>query len=366
MNGLKVGFGVFLTVVMLFLLGNTVSWTKIEGNEVAVRQHLTQGVVDDVWTSGTHFYMGWFWDVYKYNIGIQKITFDNMKNNKDAEYERIDVEIGANGGQRAYISLSANYRLMPDKIVALHKQGLGRDYENVLLKREIVDTINEIARPYPSALDIYSGAGFVEFKTRVEKALKENQMLQKSGIDIENTIIYGVSLDPAYEAEIAAKQLAMQQKLRKQEETKAAEEEARRIFAMSQANVEKVRQEAEASKIQVITQAEGAAKQAILAAEADKKKVVLEAEGKRDASLAEAAGITARGEAEAKVAQLKRDASYAGESGARKAQVEVAGLQAEKLKGMLQGVSVISDKALYNMGKATGMYTVGVEDRQQQ
>jgi hypothetical protein len=90
---------------------------------------------------------------------------------------------------------------------------------------------------------------------------------------------------------------------------------------------------------------------------------VLEAEGNRDANLANASGVLALGKAEAEVATLKRDALYAGESGSRKASVEIAGLQAEKLKGMLNGCSVISEKALYNMGKATGMYTVSVDDK---
>ena len=112
----------------------------------------------------------------------------------------------------------------------------------------------------------------------------------------------------------------------------------------------------------MIKQAEADKAREILAAEAEKQKRVLEAEGNRDATLAMASGVLAVGEAEAKVAQLKRDANYAGEAGARRASVEIAGLQADKLKGMLNGVSVISDKALYNMGKATGMYTVNVDN----
>ena len=331
-----------LLVVLAVIFPMFISWTKVEGNEVAVRQHLTQGIKDDIWTSGTHYYVGFFWDIYKYDIGIQKITFDNQGENQDAEYPRIAVEIGANGGQRAYIAISANYRLMSNKIVELHKQGIGKTYEGVLLKREIVDIVNEIARPYPSALDIYSGAGFVEFKGRVEKALKENIMLKNSGIDIENTIIYGVHLDPAYEAEIAGKQLALQQKLRKVEEVKAAEEEARRIFAMSQAQVEQARQDAESKKIRVVKEAEAQAAE-----------VVLRATAKRDADLVEAAGIIAKGEATAKVAALQRESLYAGESGAWRAKVEIATAQAEKLKGLLAGVSVIPDRAIVQIGKGS-------------
>jgi regulator of protease activity HflC (stomatin/prohibitin superfamily) len=234
--------------------------------------------------------------------------------------------------------MSVNYHLDPAKVVTLHKQGIGKTYESVVLKREIVDVVNEIARPR-TALEIYSGVGFVKFKNDVEDSLESNPVLRDRGLVVENTIIYKVYLDPEYEKEIAAKQIANQQALRKQEETKAAQEEAKRIFAMSQAEVEKTRQAAEANKITQIT-----------AAEAEKAKRVLEAEGEREANLARASGILAVGKAEAEVAQLKTNALYAGEGGSRRASIEIAEKQAEKLAGMLKGVTVIPDKAIANVG----------------
>jgi len=249
----------------------------------------------------------------------------------------------------------------PEKLVTLHKEGLRETYENVILKRTIVEIVNKVARPH-SALSIYSGQGFVDFVQMLETELKDAETLKERGIFVENTIVYSVHLDPKYEAEIASKVIAIQETLKIKEQTIAAQEAAKRMFAESQANVEKIRQDSEASKIKMVKQAEADNEREILAAQAEKQKRVLEAEGNRDANLAVASGILAKGEAEAKVEQLKRDAMYAGEAGSRRASVEIAGLQADKLKGMLNGVSVISDKALFNMGKATGMYTVSVED----
>jgi regulator of protease activity HflC (stomatin/prohibitin superfamily) len=327
--------------------------------------------MSDVWTSGTKMFCGWTTDIYKYDIGTQKITFDTKGDNKDAEYDRIEINCGENGGQKAWIAISMNYRigydtapdghpvLASDKLVTLHKEGLRETYESVILKRTIVEIVNKVARPH-KALDIYSGQGFVNFVESLEKELKNCDILRERGIYVENIIVYSVHLDPKYEAEIAAKQLAIQETLKIREQTIAKQEEAKRIFAESQANVEKVRQDSEASKIQMVKNAEAENEKAILTAQAEKQKRVLEAEGQRDANLAMASGKLAIGKAEAEVEQLKRDAMYAGEAGSRRASVEIAGLQADKLKGMLTGVSVISDKALYNMGKSTGMYTVGV------
>lgn len=347
--GFTIGF-----VVLLIIGWNFFAAIKIEGNQIAVIQDWKKGVLDKTLPSGTHFYNNWAWDIYPYDIGTQKITFDDGQN-KDAEWPAIQVEVGENGGQKAKIAVSCNYRLNPAKVVDIHKAGIGKTYEAVILKREIVDTVNEIARPHASALELYSGSGFVRFKNDVDKALKENIFLRNKGIEVENTIIYQVHLDPAYEAEIAGKQIAQQQKLRKQEETKAAEEEAKRIFAMSQANVEKVRQESEAQKIITVKNAEAQAEQQVLQANAEKKKRVALAEGERDANIALASGITAVGEAEAKVAKLKSEALYAGEAGGKRAQVEIATKQAEMVKGLLQGVSVLPEKALIQLGKTVGI-----------
>lgn len=361
-------------IIAIWATFHTVSWKTVRGNEAMVEQHLTKGVLPDVKLSGTHFYMGWLSDMYVYDIGTQKITFDNTNDNRDAEYPRIEVNCGENGGQKAYIAISVNYRIgweadkngapvfSPIKLVTLHKEGLRENYEAMVVKRTIVEIVNKIARPRHT-LDIYSGQGFVDFVNAVEKELQDSDVFKERGIYVENTIIYSVHLDPAYEKEIADKVLAIQETLKLKEQTLAKEEEAKRIFAESAANVAKITQEAEAAKVKMVKNAEAEKEQAILKAEAEKKKRILEAEGNRDANLAIASGLLAVGEAEAKVSALKRDAAYAGESGSRRASVEIAGLQAEKLKGMLQGVNVISDKALFNMGTGTGVYTVTADGK---
>ncbi len=350
---IKLYVGAILGFIGLIVLINTIGVIKNEGNEAAIRQDWKKGVINEVWRDGTHFFLGWTTDVYQYDIGTQKITFDDMKSNKDAEYQRIIVNVGENGGQEARIAISVNYRIgwvlkngspvfSPDKLVAIHKDGIGKTYEAVVLKRTVVDVVNKIARPN-QALNIYSGKGFVEFKDNIDHALKNHPVFNARGILVENTIVYKVYLDPAYEKEIAAKVLAEQTKLKKIEETKAAEEEARRVFAQSQAEVEKIKQQAEAKKIQQIK-----------AAEAEKIEQVLKAEGKRDSDLAKASGILALGKAEAEVAELKREAMYNGESGKRRAQVEVETKRAEIYKGMLDGVVVLTDKSIAQLGRTAG------------
>lgn len=322
--------GIVALIVVAIFFGGFFAFVKIEGDQIGVVQDWN-GVKNQTLGAGMHLYNNFIEDVHIYPIGTQKMTFAQATElHQDVEFAPIPVEIGENGGQEAWISMSINYHLNPEKIVALHKRGIGKTYEAVILKREVVQIVNTVARPNHSALDIYSGAGFVKFMDEVGKQLQENKELKESGIEVENTIIYNVHLDPAYEKEIAAKQIAQQQALRKVEETKAAEQEAKRIFALSQATVEQARQDAEAKKITQVT-----------AAEASARKTVLDAEAERDSNLARASGELAVGKARAEVKQLERDAQYAGESGARLAQVEIAEARAKAAQGMFQGVKIL-------------------------
>jgi len=354
-----------VVALTLLIVGiKTIGVVKVEGDEAYTRQNLWEGVLPTLYRDGTHFYCGWVEDVYKYNIGTQKCTFaEKSAEHPSTDYTRIEVNVGENGGQSAWISLSMNYRLgwdviesveedgtivttpkfNPDKIVALHKDGLQKTYQDVIIKRTVFDVVNRLARPR-QALEIYSGQGFVKFAEDVTTTLQNHPVFRDRGIFIENVTIYQVSLNPAYEKEIEEKQLAKQKKLREVEEKLAAEERAKRVFAEAQAEVETRTQAAEASKIERIKKAE-----------AEKIEQVMMAEGKRDSDLAKSSGLLAIGKAEAEVEMLKRDAKYSGEAGQRRADVEIAKARAEKLAGIFKGVMIVPEKTILQAGAGAGL-----------
>ena len=362
----KLGVTLGLIGIIVFLFFFAIRWVTIEGNEASIWQNLFDGVTDEVSLSGTHFYFGILDTPYVYNIGTQKCTFADQSTNPKAEYPRIMVNLGEKGGQTAWISMSINYRIgweisndgtprfSPKKLVTLHKDGLRKTYQDIIIKRTILDVVNLKARP-KQALDIYAGIGFVNFKEEVTKELKNHPVFAQRGIYLENVIVTNVDLRPEYEKEIAAKKLAEQTYLRKVEETRAAEQEARRAFAESQAMVEREKQQAEAAKIRKIKAAEAEARKEVLQAEAEKQKRILEAEGDRDAKIAQAKGVEALGKAQAQVEELKKKAMYDGEAGERRALVEVAKAKAQLIKGMLEGVNVVPEDTVMFLGKeATG------------
>jgi hypothetical protein len=229
------------------------------------------------------------------------------------------------------------------------------NYQGIVLKRIAIGVVNDVARP-KEVLDIFSGDGFIDLKNAIQKQLMENTELKDHGILVTNVTVYNVDLDEKYEAEIAAKQLAIQSALRKTEEEKAARKEAEKVKAEVQATIEKRTGEAEAKKIEVTKAAEAQKQQTVLEAEAAKQRVVLAAEAEKEQlrnkgegdklmQVAQAEGARALGLAQAEVEKAKRDAMYEGIAGERRATVEIARAQAEKLMGLLSGVKVIPENA---------------------
>ena len=344
------GLGLLAFIIAAFILADFVN---IEGYEVGVVHKWSSGVQDEPLRNGMH----WVWcaKVHPINIGTQKITFAPQiagdkegKDTKDNEFDVIQVACGKEGGQKVNIVLTVVYHLDAIKAVQLYRDNLSETYRYTIMKRTIIDVVNQLARPR-EALDIYSGEGFNDLKIAVDKAIKDHPVLVDRGIVCENATIYDVKLDPSYESEIELKQLAKQQKLRAFEQALAAVEEAKRAKAKAQVMVEERTAEADAKKIEVTTAAEANKQQVVLAAEAQKETDRLKGEGEKAMMIAQAEGERALGLAQAEVEKAKRDAMYEGEPGGRRAQVEISKAQAELAKGILSGVKVIPNDILSAM-----------------
>ena len=303
----------------------------------------------------------WFGNCHKIYVGTQKLTFAEQKTNDeegedtaDNEFDVIEVACGNEGGQKAKIILTVQYHLDKPKAVQLYRDGIHKTYQYVTMKRTIIDVVNEMVRP-KEALTIYSGSGFNDLRVEINDAIKIHPQFVDRGIVIETATLYDIKLDSDYVDEIQLKQLAKQKTLRAVEEEKAAVAEAKAETAKQQVMVATRQAEADALKIEVVTKAEGDAEQQVLAADAkaaarvaaataEKQELALQGEGQMEKDVFEAKGIEALGIANAKAAEALKLAQYSGEEGQRRASVEVAGLLADKLKGMLTGVNVVSEK----------------------
>jgi membrane protein involved in colicin uptake len=168
--------------------------------------------------------------------------------------------------------------------------------------------------------------------------------LRKRGVIVENFVIEHIGLDPAYVEQIKARQVAVQERLRAIEETRAAEAKADRAKAEAQAAFEKAVVDAKRDKEvgilmaqkqaeQQVLDATAAAKRVELAAEADKNRNVLAAQGEQEAALLRAQAIEALGKAEAEATKLKLGA-YSAEGSEAFVRIEVAKAMSDAFKNI--------------------------------
>jgi len=330
-----VGLGSFLFFISFFLVFN---WQHVKGNERLVTQNFRTGVSQEIVSSGTFFYVPLTTTVYKYNVGTEKFIMGNKelyngKGSDFVDYPAYTITTGGNGKEQpATFSVTLQYRLDPTKLVALHNKAQN-SYEDLIIKPALTRIISDQATIL-SVLDFYSGTGRVDLQRNIEKAISEHPELSGAGIMVETFVIDSIDLDKAYVEEITGRQLASQKKLRAVEETRAAEEVAKRVEAEAEADKLKKIVEADAAKQQRVKAAEASASEVELAAKADATKVKAAAEASRFQKEQDARGLLAQGTAEAEVAQKKAAAKYSGEAGARQAQVEIELARVDMFKNM--------------------------------
>jgi len=319
-----VGLGTVMAFILFFMAFN---WEVVEGNERLITQNWNSGVSEEVLTSGTHFYIPLTTTVYKYNVGTEKFIMGAKEHYNGAgsdfvDYPAFTITTGGSGNEQpATFSVTLQYHLDSTKLVALHKQS-SKNYEDLIIKPALTRIISDQATQL-KVLDFYSGTGRVELQNSIRDAITVHPALSEVGIIVDTFVFDAIVLDQEYVGKIQARQLAYQDKLKNIEEAKAAEENAKKVEAVAQADKLKRIVEAEASKQEKIKAAEAANESKILEAQAAAEQKKLDASADRFRKEQDAKGLLAQGMAEAKVAEEKRDSKYSGEAGLRQAQVEM-------------------------------------------
>jgi regulator of protease activity HflC (stomatin/prohibitin superfamily) len=332
-----------IVVVVLVAIGvfTSLRFIAVEGHERVVMQHWDAGIEKDLLGPGTHFYNGFTRSPYRYNIGTQKFIMGLQSHYGQAEtvdFPAYTITTGGSGKEQpATFSCTLQYRLDPIKLQQLHS-AVQHEYEDLVIKPALTRIISDAATT-KTVIDFYSGEGRVALQVHVEDSIIKNQALSDVGIAVETFVIDSIDLDNNYVAEITGRQLATQKKLRAQEETLAANEEAKKVQALAEAEKNKRVVAAEASKRETELGAEAEKNKTVFAAQAEAEKVKALAEADRFRKEQDAKGLLAQGLAEAEVAQKKKMSKYEGESGARQALVEIEIARVELFKNLqLQGV----------------------------
>lgn len=303
------------------------SITDIDGQQAGVRE-TCDGVKEEVYGPGTHFMPLFCSEMYVYNVGTQLQVLRQCDDNDTKCLEERDencFKVKVKGGQEVCLDLRTEYQIDSRGLIALHKS-VKADFERIILRPAVIRATKNRATVM-TADELYADETQVALEKAIEEELLKDDDVKRAGILIHSFIIEAVHLDVAYETEVKQKSVAQQKRLKEIELTLAAQESAKRAAADAQTTVEQTRATAEGEKI----------------------KTVMAAEGERLASEQRAQGLLAQGKAEAEVDRLKRDALYAGESGAWRAKVEIAKAQAATMKGVLEGVQVIPEHAVLQL-----------------
>lgn len=313
------GIGGLFLLILTFML---IQWTNIKGNQMGVKETWMGGVQAEPLQPGTHFlFPGFSQKVYVYDMSSKVFTMNDNPSKGEPAYEGREADsynVQSVEGQNLKISLNLRWHIDPDKLVALHKSV--RDHLEEKLIRPTVMLIIKNEATRLEAIKAFSGEGLVKLQLDVHKDLTNPAgELASRGIVVENFVIEKIELDHDYIAQIRAKQVATQAKLRADEEAKAANAMALKVQAEAKADYNKRVVEAERDK-QVgilaaeqdkqkqILAAQANAEKVTLAAQADKQQAVLAAEGEKEAGFNRAAAIEAVGKAEAEATRLKLNA----------------------------------------------------------
>jgi regulator of protease activity HflC (stomatin/prohibitin superfamily) len=332
---------VTLIVASLFI----VDITTVEGNEIGVKETWEGGVEPDALQPKTYvLFPGFTQKIFKYDTSSQVFVMNDAANSTYGEGRDSDSYlVQSSEGQDMRISLNVRWRRDPAFVIDQHKT-VRDNVEEKILRPEIMRIVKDRATTR-TALDAYSGEGLVKLQSDISAALMSPDAdLRKRGVIVENFVIEHIGLDPAYVEQIKARQVAVQERLRAIEETRAAEARADRAKAEAQASYEKAVVDARRDKEvgvlnaqklaeQQVLDATAAAKRVELAAEADKNRNVLAATGEQQAALLRAQAIEALGKAEAEATRLKLSA-YSAEGSEAFVRIEVAKSMSEAFKNI--------------------------------
>ena len=350
---------VALIIASIFI----VDISTVEGNEIGVKETWDGGVETEPLQPKTYvLFPGFTQKVFKYDMSSQVFVMNDQANETYGEGRRRDSYlVQSSEGQDMRISLNIRWRRDPGFVVDMHKTVRG-NVEEKILRPELMRVVKDKATTR-TALDAYSGEGLVKLQSDISTSLMSpDSDLRKRGVIVENFVIEHIGLDPAYVEQIKARQVAVQERLRAIEETKAAEAKADRAKAEAQAAYEKAVVDAKRDKEvgilnaqklaeQQVLDAQAAAKRVEFAAEADKNRNVLAAQGEQEAALLRAQAIEALGKAEAEATRLKLSA-YSAVGSEAFVRIEVAKSMSEafqNIKGYLpqdMTVNLLSDSFL--------------------
>jgi len=248
MNGIKLGLGTIVTIIMLIFLFN--SCERIDAGHVGVRVNLYgsgKGVGDITECTGWVFYNPISTKIYEFPTYIQHKEYTKTE---DVDNSFV---VNSKDGSEFHVSPIVNYSVQRDKvpfIFAKYRRTL-ESIEEGFLKTTIYDAFRMTANSY-TAEELISNRQVFETKVRA----KLDADLLKEGFVISQ-LTSNLGYPETFKKAIEAKNNAVQQSLTAENQVKTAEAQAKIKVATAEGNAQAMlataKAEAESNKLKQAT-----------------------------------------------------------------------------------------------------------------
>lgn len=207
MNKGKVWLSIAMMVAVVGAAFGVTSLEKIDVGNVGVVYSMSNGVEDEVLTTGFHF-ISPLKKVKEFPVSQQQIVFSNNPSDyNEDEHSDWSINAPANGGT-VTMNVSVNYNFVADKVTSLYEKFGGMDGEQIVenkVQNQMIAYIKNVT-PKFSVMDIYSDKRS-EVGQEVSKYLTE-KLMNEYGIEVTSVSIIDVQLDDALMKKVAAKEQA--------------------------------------------------------------------------------------------------------------------------------------------------------------
>ena len=255
MNKGGILLGVIGVVAIAGAAYGVASLKKIDVGNVGVVYSMSDGVQDEVLTTGYHF-INPLLKVKEFPVSQQQIVFSNNPSDyNEKEHADWSIDAPANGGM-VKLNISVNYNFVADKVVDLYENFGGMNGEQIVENRvqnQIIAYVKDVT-PKFSVMEIYSEKR-AEVGREIAKYLSE-KLMDEYGIEVSSVSIIDVQLNSTLKEKIEAKEQAKQDAEKAELDLVTAQKQAEtnKVKAEGEAQVKIIEAEAEAKANKLLSQ----------------------------------------------------------------------------------------------------------------
>ena len=220
----KIIIGVVAVLVLIILLQSSIAIVNPGERGILIQLGNVRGIFD----TGLHFKIPFIQNVVRMDVRTQK--------------SEVKVDAASKDLQSIHTLVALNYHIDPTKVDSLYQQ-IGTEYASRIIDPAIQESVK-------AATATFTAEELITKRPTVKDEIKSklSDRLSKSFIDIDDFSIVDFQFSESFNAAIEAKQTAVQQALKAENDLRRIEIEAKQKIETAKADAESIRIQGEALK----------------------------------------------------------------------------------------------------------------------